>query len=280
MNALESLGRQLGDGVERYARERDRLTESEGERVVSLRRTRGMRGLAARSRRRVLAGVAVAVVIAAAVTRVVSDSAPGDAQAAPLPVLAHADREVSRVPRLAEAAGAAMDLRHAYAFAFGEHTAYVLSSRDRQNVCLVLPDPPAGFGSTCATLAVVKQRGLVAMLVAPSGTSARSRIAIVLPDNVPAPEIQYRDGRTVRLSVTNGVATAAIRGEGTLIITAQDGSRRVPVQRREPEGEQWVDCGDGHVVKVTDPSHLAIPNPPECRSTGQPTQTSPRRTRP
>lgn len=279
MNALESLGRQLGDGVERYAYDRDRLTEREDKRAAR-RRTRGRRGPGVRSRRRVLGGVAIAVVVGAAVAREVSDGASGDAQAAPLPVLAHADREVSRVPRLAEAAGAAMDLRHAYAFPFGEHTAYVLSSRDRQNVCLVLPDPPAGFGSTCATLASVKRRGLVGMLIAPSGTSARSRIAVVLPDDVPAPEIRYRDGDTVRLSVTDGVATAAIRGEGTLIVTAQDGSRRVAVQRQEPEGEQWVDCGDGHGVKVTDPSHLAIPNPPECRSTGQPTQPSPRRPQP
>jgi FtsP/CotA-like multicopper oxidase with cupredoxin domain len=111
----------------------------------------------------------------------------------------------------------------------------VLTSRDRQDVCLALPDPPAGFGSTCATLDTVTRHGLVAMLTAPAPSTTPSRIAVVIPDGVPAPEIQYRDGRRVRLPVVNGVATASISGDGTLTVTAQEGSRQVPVQRQEPE---------------------------------------------
>jgi FtsP/CotA-like multicopper oxidase with cupredoxin domain len=88
----------------------------------------------------------------------------------------------------------------------------VLTSRDRQDVCLALPDPPAGFGSTCATLDTVTRHGLVAMLTAPAPSTTPSRIAVVIPDGVPAPEIQYRDGRRVRLPVVNGVATASISG--------------------------------------------------------------------
>jgi hypothetical protein len=262
MNALESLGRQLGDGVEQYARDRKGLVRP----AAASPRPPAVRRRASRPRSRVLAVAAVALIIAAAVLQVLPDGASHDAQAAPLPVLARADREVSGVPRLPQAAGDDMDLHHGYAFAFGTNTAYVLTSRDRRTICLVLPDPPAGFGSTCETVATVKRHGLVATLVAPSGTTAPSRIAVVIPDGVPAPEIQYRDGRRVRLPVTDGVATASILGDGTLTVTAQDGSRRVAVHRQEPEGEQWVDCGDGHVVKVTDPSHLAIRNPPECRS--------------
>jgi len=231
VSALDTLEQQLGDAVERYAAA-----------------DRGFRP-SRRSRKARWSLVAAALALVGAVAAVPlfpSSSSRADA----LPALAHARTDVTGVPRLRRAVGGEMDLHRAYAFAFGGRTGYVLTSADGAQVCVALPDPPAGYGATCASTAAVVRRGLLAMLVAPTPDSPPSRIALLLPDGVPAPTIEYRDGTRRTLPVRNGVATATIRGDGTLRWTAKDGERSSAVQRSEPEGDLYVDCGDGRVVKA------------------------------
>lgn len=225
MSALDELGRQLGDAVERRSqssaaggREPRRRSPSPGRRWL------------------VVGTGVVLLAVAIAVTRLSSERTTDRAMAATLPALRHARSDVSRLTALPPNVRKTMDLRRAYEFSTASGTGYVLASANQKQICVVLAKPDAEFQSTCASSNAVHSRGLVSGLVRPKTHGVLTTVAVVLPDGAPAPTIRYGDGSIKRLVVLNGVATATLPPGGLLRVAAREKVRTLTVPRRMPGG--------------------------------------------
>ncbi|HWT92545.1 MAG TPA: hypothetical protein VN238_06085 [Solirubrobacteraceae bacterium] len=197
-----------------------------------------------------LAGVALAVAIGVL-------SLPVDrqnvAEAAELAVLDRPAVDIStRAGDLPSRVARDMDLSRARTFETDRGTGYVLLSDDRSSICVVVPDPPAGFGSTCGKVETVQREGLVAERVAPTPDSGRSSVFVVQPLGARPPELRDRAGTSRPLAVRAGVATATIERAGMLVVDAASGPRSLPVRPYEPQGQLTLDCGGGRFVEVHD----------------------------
>jgi hypothetical protein len=180
-----------------------------------------------------------------------SDSSDGVAEAAALPAFARpatniADRGVKLPPTMAKG----YDLRHARTFSTSKGNGYVVASGDGGSVCMAVPDPPAGYGATCAPIDEVLRRGLVGERVAPAPDVGRTEVVVLQGAAAPAPVLRDRTGQTRRLDVNDGIATSIITRPGTLTITGSDGPRAIAVRPFEPQGAIWVQCPDHRNVKV------------------------------
>jgi hypothetical protein len=208
------------------------------------------------------AALAGALLVVSAFNRVDSG---GDARASAIPALAHADRDLTRGGRVLPAGVAPnMDRRRAYAFAVPSGTGYVLASTDESRICVVIPDPPAGYGSTCATAAEVRERGLVAELVAPAPGQGTSVVVVVLPSGADAPTLRYRDGAAQAIAVKHGVAAVTVQRTGVLTYQAHGAAREMTVRPYEPQGDYYRDCGDGRVVEIHTKQGMTSRHPREC----------------
>lgn len=221
---------------------RDRARRRGDDRAVAARRRRALR-LA-------MGAAASAALAAAAVAVLPQGGKPSAAQAATLPVFSRASTDIAQTRELPADLSRGFDLAHARAFATSKGTGYVVASTDGRSVCMVIPDPPAGYGSTCAPLAEVQRRGLIGERVAPTPSAGRSEVIVVQPAAMPAPTLRDGDGKARTLDVRDGVATAIITRTGTLTVAGRDGQRTITVRPFEPQGEIVVDCGHGHFVKV------------------------------
>jgi hypothetical protein len=199
------------------------------------------------------AGVAAAVVVVLAVVAVLPGSKPEPASAASLPVFSRAAIDIAaRAREMPQRVSAGFDLRHARSFATSKGTGYIVPSSDGASVCMVIPDPPAGYGGTCASVADVERRGLVGERVAPAAGAGRTEVMVLQPAAVPAPVLRDATGKTVNLEVHDGIATAIVTRPGTLTVAGHDGHQTLSVRPIEPQGEIVVDCGNGHFVKARD----------------------------
>jgi hypothetical protein len=205
--------------------------------------------IAARRRR---SRAAAAIAAAAGCAAIAVSALGGDDQAgATLPALSDGGGTVSINGQLVpQAVQRGMDLREAHPFRSPKGTGYVLTSRDGKEICLALPDPPAGYGEECATTSDVQRRGLVGQLISPDREAGYSQVAVVLPADAQAPVVRYRDGREEVLGLERGVAAAQISGTGTLTFTVAGQARSIHVEPFEQEGKFYRDCGDGRIVEV------------------------------
>lgn len=198
-----------------------------------------------------LAGAALATV-AAGVAVAVSGTGAETARAAALPVFERPATDISRragtlPPQLRDG----MELQEARAFRTTRGVGYVLRSTDARTVCLVLPDPPAGFGATCAPAARVEREGLVGQLVAPAPDAGRSEVVVLPAAGARPPVLRSGTGDERALPVRDGVASATIERTGTLVVAADDGAtRRIDVRPYEPQGRIFVECPGRGPVEV------------------------------
>lgn len=177
------------------------------------------------------------------------------------------DRPTKRAPAsvispAARAAGVQQNAARQISTAFG--AGYVLPSTDGTVICLSIPDPVEGFGGTCAKTDEVRVRGLVGTLSSPQGSNVPSEVVIVLPEGAAAPSVELADGRTELLKVVDGVAVGTFNTDAVITVTAANGSsKRYEVFGREPEGNEYRDCGNERYVLV--PKDYVGDSTPLCK---------------
>jgi hypothetical protein len=212
------------------------------------------RAKAARPRRFLrLATAGGAVMLIAAVVLAVSlqGGKAGRADAAALPAFSGAASDITdRARNLPPSVSKGFDLRHARTFPTSKGTGYAVAASDGASVCVVVPDPPTGYGGTCAPVAEVKRRGLVAERVAPAADAGRTEVVVLQAAGVPNPVLTDTSGNVRALDVHDGIATAIVARPGTLTVAGSAGRRSISVRPFEPQGEIVVDCGHGHFVKA------------------------------
>jgi hypothetical protein len=206
-------------------------------------------------RRRLLrlatAGAAALTVAGLGLSALLHSSEAGVAQASALPAFSRPATDIAdRAANLPSGMSKGFDLRHARTFSTSEGTGYIIASSDGASVCMALPDPPAGYGSTCATTDEVLRRGLIGERVAPAPDAGRTEVVVLQGDAAPAPVLRDSTGQTQSLDVHDGIATSIITRPGTLTVAGSDGEREIAVRPFEPQGAIWVDCADGRHVKV------------------------------
>ncbi|HET6506932.1 MAG TPA: hypothetical protein VFG42_09095 [Baekduia sp.] len=224
--------------------------------LVDVARDQSAQGLRTRdgSRRRrpgrilVATAAVVLVVVAGGSARLGGSDHVADAQT--LPALRYpAHGAESMRGRLPDALVRSVNLAQARSFKSSAASGFVLPSDDGDSVCLVLADA-AGYGSTCAPIARVREHGLVGQSISPSPDAGPSRVAIVLPNDAPTPVLRYDDGSTEVVHIDHGVATATVRASGVLTVGSGDATQTLRLRAFEPQGEFAVDCGNGRIVKV------------------------------
>ncbi len=176
----------------------------------------------------------------------------GVAQAAALPAFSRPAIDIAdRASKLPPGMSKGFDLRHARSFSTSKGVGYIVASSDGASVCIVVPDPPAGYGSTCASIKEVLRRGLIGELVAPAPDAGRTEVVVLQADAAATPILRDSTGQTQELDVHDGIATTMVTQPGELTIAGSDGSQRtIAVRPFEPQGAIWVDCPDGRHVKV------------------------------
>jgi hypothetical protein len=206
-------------------------------------------------RRKLLLATAAAAALTATALglgAVLRSGEAGLAQAAALPAFSRPATDVAdRAARLPSGISKGFDLRNARSFATSKGAGYVIASSDGASVCVVLPDPPAGYGSTCATIDEVVRRGLIGERVAPAPNTGRTEVVVLQADAVPAPVLRDSAGRTRSLHVRDGIATTVITRAGRLTVAGRDGKRSIEVRPFEPQGAIWVECADHRHIKVS-----------------------------
>lgn len=149
----------------------------------------------------------------------------------------------------------AFDLATSRAVPTPDGPGYVVTSRDRRQLCLVLPDvgAPGTFGSSCHSVATVERRGTLGLMVRARtrGQAGRSLVAFVLPAGADTRVTIESAGQQLPVSVTHGVAVATLEVEGTLRFWV--GGRRFERAIPAPffdSGRGELHCRNGKVVPV------------------------------
>lgn len=197
------------------------------------------------------AGALALTVVALGLSALLHGGEAGVARASALPAFSGPAIDISdRAGKLPSTMSEGFDLSNARSFSTSKGAGYVVASSDDAGVCIVLPDPPAGYGGTCAATDEVLRRGLVGERVAPAPDAGHSEVVVLQGDAAPAPVLRDGTGRSRSLDVEDGIATAIITRAGTLTVAGSDGERRVAVRPFEPQGAIWVQCADGRRVQV------------------------------
>jgi hypothetical protein len=200
------------------------------------------------------AGAAAAVLAVLTVVLVLQGGKAEPAKAAPLPLFARAATDITgRARQLPPSMRKGFDLHQARTFETAKGTGYLIPSSNGASLCMVIPDPPAGYGGTCATVADIQRRGLIGELVAPAPNAGRTQVFVVQPDGVPAPMLRdAATGKATSLTVRDGISTAIITRRGKLTVAGRDDQRTITVRPYEPEGGIVMDCGHGRLVETRD----------------------------
>ncbi len=112
--------------------------------------------------------------------------------------------------------------------------AWVAPSGDR--VCVYLPDPVDGFGTTCASLADAQAgRGVGILTPQANSSDQHIRVAILVPDGGTAPHLITTDGTDSTLSVTNNVAAAVLGPNAAKLETAAGTLNLALMMKQEPD---------------------------------------------
>jgi hypothetical protein len=197
------------------------------------------------------AGVAALTVAAVGLNALLHSGEAGVAQASALPAFSRPATDIAhRAAKLPPGVSKGFDLRHARSFSTSMGAGYVMASTDGASVCMVLPDPPAGYGATCAATDEVLRRGLVGERVAPAPDAGRTEVVVLQAESAPAPVLRDSSGQTQRLEVHDGIATSIVTRPGTLTVAGSDGERTIAVRPFEPQGAIWVECADRRHVEV------------------------------
>jgi|GEM_PF-4382733 len=208
-----------------------------------------------RPRRKLLrlatASVAALTVAAVALSALLHSGEAGVAQAAALPAFSRPATDIAdRAADLPSGMSKGFDLRHARSFSTSKGAGFIIASTDGASVCMVVPDPPAGYGATCAPINEVLRRGLIGERVAPAPDAGRTEVVVLQAAAAPDPVLRDSTGQTESLEVRDGIATSIITRPGTLFVAGSDGQRTIAVRPFEPQGAIWVDCPDGRHIKV------------------------------
>lgn len=194
----------------------------------------------------IVAGLALCLVAAGLLVGLPGGNGPSVPSAEAFAIFKRPAVDVSSLSVLKGRARDGMDLRDARAFATSSGTGYVVPSADGESICLSIPDTADSWGGTCARREAVESRGLRAELISPEPTGPPTQVSILLPIGQDSATIDYGAGRVEPMTVTDGVANAAIMSDATIRYASAGGA---PIEFRaravEPQGDYYVDCGDG-----------------------------------
>jgi hypothetical protein len=117
-------------------------------------------------------------------------------------------------------------------------------------VCLVVPDPPVGYGVTCLDTGVALKQGLVAMLVTPT-RPIKAELTMLAPQGSHV-RATMNDGSARTLGADNdGVVSATLPGAREVSVETQSGTHRVAIPASLPTQASGIDC-DGRPVSISD----------------------------
>ncbi|MBJ7472227.1 MAG: hypothetical protein JHD16_13055 [Solirubrobacteraceae bacterium] len=204
-----------------------------------------------RSRRRpAILGAIAALLAAIAAALTMTGTSLAD-----LPILDTPTRDASGIKeRVPDVARAGVDFSQAHAFETPGGPGYVLVNKDRQVLCVVVPDPdaPGDYGNSCSPIAKVERAGMLTEMVGDLGTDpdATSLATFVLPEDAKAVRLQTGD-RTTEPTVQDGVVVLDITEESTLSWTVDGRPGRLLLEGPFPETTSITfECPDGTMAST------------------------------
>lgn len=162
---------------------------------------------------------------------------------------------------------ARFDYRASRQFSTPDGIGYVLLSRNRRSLCVVLPDGalPGTFGSGCASVRDAQAQGLFGQMIRPTRDeqTGRTLAAFVLPVGA-TPDVQIIDpsGQARPATVHHGVAVATTDTGATLQYRVGSRTHRREIAAPfEESRDVMIACGT-RMVRVTLPPPPKRPPPP------------------
>lgn len=214
-----------------------------------------------RSRRR----PAILGAIAALLAAIAAAFAMTGTSLADLPILDTPTRDASELKdQVPGPARAGVDFTKAHAFETPGGPGYVLVNKERQVLCLVVPDAesPGDYGSACSPIAKVERKGMLTEMVGDLGTDpkATSLATFILPEG--AEDVRLRTGkRTSEPRIQDGVVVLDIKEESTLQWTVDGRPGRLLLEGPFPATSSlMIECRDGTMVTTDE---LPPPGTPE-----------------
>ena len=201
------------------------------------------------SRRTVVAGgAAVSAALIALVVGLPSGSSPTIPSAEAFAIFRKPAVDVSSLRVLEGRASAGIDVKHARKFATPTGTGYILRSSNGQRICMTIPDSPDGWGGTCVSRREAETKGLVGELIAPEAGAAPTQVNILLPVGTTTATLDEKNGPTRPMRVVDGIATTVVTKDATIRYATASGTQTLRERAVEPQGDYYVDCGDGRPV--------------------------------
>jgi hypothetical protein len=115
--------------------------------------------------------------------------------------------------------------------------AWLAPSGDK--VCVYLPDPVDGFGTTCVSAADAQAgRGVLVLTPQANSSDQHIRVAVIVPDGGAAPDVSTADGTESTLPVVNNVAAAVLPASAAKLETAA-GALDLALMTRQPDPSCW-----------------------------------------
>lgn len=214
-----------------------------------------------RSRRRpAILGAIAALLAAIAAAFTMTGTSLAD-----LPILDTPTRDVSELKdRVPGPTRAGVDFTKAHAFETPGGPGYALVNKERQVICLVVPDAESAgeYGNACSPIATVERKGMLTEMVGDLGTNpeAISLATFVLPEG--AEDVRLRTGkRTTEPRIQDGVVVLQIKKESTLLWAVDGRPGRLLLEGPFPETTSIVfQCSDGTMVTTDE---IPPPGTPE-----------------
>lgn len=119
--------------------------------------------------------------------------------------------------------------------------AWIAPSGDR--VCVYLPDPVDGFGTTCASVADARAGRGVGVLTPQANSSDQGiRVAVIVPDGASAPDVIAADGTESTLPVVNNVAAGVLPLSAAKLRTAAGTLNLTLMTNQQPDPSCWEEA--------------------------------------
>lgn len=170
---------------------------------------------------------------------------------ADLPILSTETTDASSLKGKAGAPPAdRVDFKEAHAFGTPGGPGYVMTSPERDTVCLTIPDAttPGEYGSSCSSLSKAEREGIGAEIVGDRtfDPGATNTFAFVLPEDAGHVRLRAADGKVTEPKVESGVVAAQVTAR-TVVEWTVDGRRGTATFEGpfgDPSGLLKISCPD------------------------------------